>query len=185
MRFPNGHLGRPFFGSALLAIVALCGGCQTATKTLFIASGPGWHVREGQALWRPGRQYPEIAGDVVMASDDHGRSFVQFAKTPMTIVSVQTTPTRWLVQFPPEHLGFSGSRTPPGGNRPPLFRAPKDFVPENLVIRPPTRFLWVYLPDALSGQPLPASLHFSREPDGGWRLENSRTGETLEGFFSP
>jgi hypothetical protein len=28
-------------------------------------------------------------------------------------------------------------------------------------------------------------LHFESKPDGGWRLENSRTGETLEGFLSP
>jgi hypothetical protein len=28
-------------------------------------------------------------------------------------------------------------------------------------------------------------LRFERKPDGGWRLENTRSGETLEGFLAP
>ena len=185
MRFLDGHLGRPFLGSAMLAMLALCGGCQTASKSLFTASGPAWHVQQGQALWCPGQGYPEIAGDVIMATDDQGRCLVQFAKTPLTIVSVQVTGSHWLIQFPPENLGFSGARTLPTDVQPAPFRAPRDFVPENLALRPPTRFLWVYLPDALSGRPLPASLHFSRESDGGWRFENSRSGESVKGFLAP
>ena len=47
------------------------------------------------------------------------------------------------------------------------------------------RFSWLYLPAALTGNPLPSQLHFERKADGGWRLENSSTGETLEGFLSP
>ena len=38
---------------------------------------------------------------------------------------------------------------------------------------------------ALAGKPLPKPLHFESKPDGGWRLENSRTGETVEGYLSP
>jgi hypothetical protein len=49
----------------------------------------------------------------------------------------------------------------------------------------PLRFSWLYLPTALAGEPLPKQLHFERKPDGGWRLENSHTGETVEGFLSP
>jgi hypothetical protein len=49
----------------------------------------------------------------------------------------------------------------------------------------PTRFAWLYLHTALAGEPLPPPLYFERKTDGGWRLENIRTGETMEGFLSP
>ena len=156
-----GHLSRPFLWSALLAVLLLCGGCQTATRSLFTATGPGWHVQEGQALWRPGHEYPELGGDLVLASDEGGRSLIQFAKTPMTLVSAQTTRTNWLLQFPPQRMEFSG-------------RGPG-----------PTRFAWLYLHTALAGEPLPEPFRFERKPDGGWRLENTHSGETLEGFLAP
>jgi hypothetical protein len=161
MRLFEGHLPRPFLGSALLAILMLSAGCQTATKSLFTASGPGWHIQEGQALWRPGREYPELGGDLVLASHEDGRCLIQFAKTPMTLVSVQTTRTNWLIQFPPRRMGFSGRR------------------------QPPVRFAWLYLHAALAGEQLPSPLRFKRKPDGGWRLENTRSGETIEGFLAP
>ena len=161
MRMPNGHSYRPSLGSALLAILLLCAGCQTATKRLFTASGPGWRVQEGQALWRPGRDLPEISGDLVLAVHEDGRCLVQFDKTPLSLVSVQTTPTEWLIRFSARRMGFSG-------------RGPG-----------PTRFAWLYLQTALAGEPLPPPLRFECQPDGNWRLANPRTGETLEGKFFP
>jgi hypothetical protein len=160
MQLP-GHACGSSLGSALLAVLVLCTGCRTATQSLFIASGPGWHVQEGQALWRPGRELPEIGGDLVLASDDNGRSLVQFDKTPMTLVSAQITGAHWLIRFPPRRMVFSGRGLGP------------------------TRFAWLYLPAALAGEPLPGLFRFQRKPDGGWRLENIRTGETLDGFLSP
>ena len=53
-----------------LCLLGLGSGCQTATQSLFTASGPGWHVQQGQALWRPQRGLPEFGGDLVLASDD-------------------------------------------------------------------------------------------------------------------
>jgi hypothetical protein len=161
MALYEGRLFRPVLWLALLTIAMFSSGCQTATRSLFTATGPGWHVQEGQALWRPGREYPELGGDLVLASDENGRCLIQFAKTPMTLVSVQTTRTNWLIQFPPRRMGFSG-------------RGPG-----------PTRFAWLYLHTALAGEPLPPPLRFERKPDGGWRLENTRSGETLEGFLAP
>jgi hypothetical protein len=79
----------------------------------------------------------------------------------MAVLSAQTTTNRWLIKFPQRQMSFSGHGTGP------------------------TRFSWLYLPAALAGKPLPKNLHFTQKPDGGWRLENSRTGETLEGFLSP
>jgi hypothetical protein len=79
----------------------------------------------------------------------------------MAILFAQTTTNQWLIKFPQRQMSFSG-------------RGPG-----------PTRFAWLYLHAALAGEQLPPPLHFERKPDGGWRLENSRTGETLEGFLSP
>ena len=146
-------------GSVLLAGLMLLCGCQTAS--LFTTTGPDWHVQQGQALWRPQRGLPEFGGDLVLARDDAGRCLIQFDKTPMAILSAQTTTNRWLIRFPQRNYSFSG-------------HAPA-----------PTRFSWLYLPAALAGKPLPKNLHFQQKPDGGWRLENSRTGETVEGFLSP
>jgi hypothetical protein len=50
---------------------------------------------------------------------------------------------------------------------------------------PPTSFAWLYLHAALAGEPLPRQFRFHTKPDGGWQLENVRSGETLEGFLAP
>ena len=158
----EGRLFRPVLWLALLIIAMLSSGCRTTTgASLFTTSGPGWHVQEGQALWRPGRGLPELGGDLVMASHEDGRCAIEFAKTPLSLVSAQTTRTNWLIQFPAGRIGFTGRR------------------------QPPARFAWLYLPAALSGEQLPPPLRFERKPDGGWRLENTRSGETLEGYLKP
>jgi hypothetical protein len=156
-----GYLFRSLVFSALLAGLMFLCGCQTSKQILFTGAGPGWHVQQGQALWRPQRESPEFGGDLVLASDDAGRCLIQFDKTPMTILFAQTTSTNWLIRFPQRQMGFSGRGSGP------------------------VRFSWLYLPAALAGKPLPKPLQFERKVDGGWRLENSRTGETLEGFLSP
>ena len=96
-----------------------------------------------------------------MASDAQGRCTIQFTKTPLPLVLAQTTPTNWLIAFPSRRMSFGGRRAPP------------------------TRFAWLYLHAALAGDPLPSTLRFQRKPDGGWRLENTRSGETVEGFLAP
>ena len=148
--------------SALLGVAMLSAGCRTAgKKPLFTVSGPGWRVQEGQALWRPGRQFPELGGELVVASHADGCCTIEFAKSPLPLVLAQTTRTNWLVEFPPRRMSFSG-RWPP-----------------------PTRFAWLYLPAALAGDSLPSGFRFQRKPDGGWRLENTHSGETVEGFLGP
>jgi hypothetical protein len=104
---------------------------------------------------------PELGGDLVLGRDEQGRCFLQFAKTPMSLVSAQTTPDQWQIEFPPRRWSFSGHG------------------------RPPARFLWLHLRAALAGEPLPEPLRFERRAEGGWRLENPRSGEALEGFLAP
>lgn len=161
MRLFESHLPRLFLRSVTLAVLTLFCGCQTTTQNLFTVSGPGWHIQQGQALWRPKSGLPEIGGDLVLASNADGRALIQFDKTPLSMMFAQTTPTRWFIRFPQKQYSFSGHGSGP------------------------TRFAWLYLPAALAGKPLPLAFHFSRHQDGSWRLENSGTGEIVEGYLSP
>ena len=86
---------------------------------------------------------------------------VQFTKTPIPLVLAQSDSVRWLIQFPPRQLSFRGTM--------PLS----------------SRFLWLHLHAALSGQDLPHPLRFMRDSNGGWKLENSESGESLEGYLEP
>ncbi len=148
-------------GTVLVAGLLFISGCQTSTQSLFATTGSSWRIQQGQALWRPKSGLPEFGGDLVLARDDAGNCLMQFDKTPMAILSAQTTTNRWLIKFPQKNWSFSGH-----GNA-------------------PLRFSWLYLPNALAGKSLPKQLHFETKADGGWCLENSRTGETVEGFLSP
>jgi hypothetical protein len=143
------------------AFTTLFCGCATIPppQNLFTMSGPDWHVQQGQALWTPRSGAPQFGGDLLFATNN-GSAFVQFDKTPLTIVTAQTTPKRWLLRFPQNHQEWSG-------------RQPA-----------PARTIWLYLADALAGKPLPKPLQFEQKPDGNWHLENIRTGEILEGFLS-
>lgn len=96
-----------------------------------------------------------------MATQMGGRCAVQFSKTPFPLVLAQRTSNQWFIEFPPRHSSFSGRH------------------------QPPTRYAWLYLGAALAGESLPSPLHFERQADGQWRLENLSSGETLEGFLSP
>jgi hypothetical protein len=156
MRFKRGILWFTLFSTFFTFI---CGCASTPPKNLFTISGPDWHVLQGQALWTPRNGAPEFAGDIILATND-GSSYVQFAKTPLTIVTAQVTPERWLIRFPQNNQEWSGHEPAP------------------------TRTLWLHLADALAGKPLPKPLHFALKPDGNWRLENANTGEILEGFLS-
>jgi len=146
--------------STFLALLFFTG-CVTNKQSLFTATGPEWHTEQGQALWRPKNGMPEFGGDLVIARDNTGRCVIQFDKTPMAILSAQVTSNRWLIRFPQRNLGFSGHGTGP------------------------TRFAWLYLPRALDGKPLPKKFRFEQKADGGWSLENTDTGEKLEGFLAP
>jgi hypothetical protein len=147
---------------ALLAILPLCSGCRTPRDSdLFVTNGPGWRIQEGQAIWRPRQGIPELGGDIVMASHADGRCVIQFIKTPLPLVLAQTSRTNWLIEFPPRQMGFMGRGAPS------------------------KRFAWLYLRAALDGETLPAGFRFQQKPEGAWRLENARSGETVDGFLAP
>ncbi|MBI2924196.1 MAG: hypothetical protein HYY24_00645 [Verrucomicrobia bacterium] len=124
-------------------------------------SEPGWSVRQGQAVWRPRQDAPELAGELLVAAHPDGRSFVQFTKTPLPFVTAQTTATNWQIHFAPRNRTLRGHG------------------------RPPARFLWLHLARCLSGAPPPRGWSGGHRAGNAWRFENASTGEALEGYLTP
>ena len=146
----------------LLCCLSLCAAGCRLLPTLPPAnlSEPGWHIREGQAVWRMKRDAPEIAGEVLLAINADGRAFVQFTKTPFPFLIGQSTTNRWQVELPTQNRRYSG----PG--------------------KPPTRLIWLYLPRMLAGNPPPKNWSWQQLEASRWRLENAKTGELIEGYFA-
>ena len=145
------------------ALVAIgLGGCRTpAPPAPLNLAEPGWQVRQGQAVWRARPHRPALAGELLVAWNSDGRGFAQFSKTPFTLLNARLSPTQWQIVFPPERRSYRGSGLPP------------------------QQLAWLHLPRVLAGLPLPPELRMVEKGDGGWRLMNRRTGEQIEGYWSP
>ncbi len=169
----------------LVAVCFLTLACQSIAPRLPPAnlSESGWTIHLGQAVWHLPKTHAalaspkaavaapatslshvsaggrEIAGDVLLATKPDSEVFIQFSKTPFTLVTAQSTAQAWRVEFPPQNKHYSGRGAPP------------------------KRLLWLYLPRALSNKTLPAGLSW-HEDTNGWRLANSVAGESLEGYFT-
>lgn len=116
---------------------------------------------QGQAVWRPTRSRPELAGEILLATNAHGDFFVQFAKTPFSLATAQVRDGQWQIEFGSGNYSRSGRG------------------------QPPARFVWFQLPRALAGALVSANWSFERVAPHAWRLKNRRTGESLEGYFLP
>src|SRR5258708_4082996 len=79
-------------------------GCQTVGRLPAVDfRESGWTVREGQGLWRVKAGAPEIAGEVLLATNKTGRAFVQFTKNPFPVVVAQTTSNSWQIELPAQN----------------------------------------------------------------------------------
>ena len=148
--------------AGLLLLLQFCASCRsTAPFPSVDLSEPGWRIQQGQAIWKLGKNKPELAGEITFARHTDGRCLLEFTKTPFPLVRAKMSATRWEIEFPPQKLHFSG-----GG-------------------QPPARLAWLQLMLALTGKPVAPPWHFELRPDGGWRLENPRRGESVEGYLEP
>ncbi len=153
---------KPFRQIFATALLALCVSCRTGPPLPPADfSSPGWKVQQGQAVWKPSKKRPELAGDLLLATNANGNDVVQFSKTPFSLASAQVADGAWQIEF--------------GGGRY-LWRGRG---------APPARFIWFQLPRALNGVEPPRPWKFTLQAGGSWRLENTRTGEFLEGTLFP
>jgi len=144
---------------AALAALAISGCRSLPLQPPIDLSGPGWNLREGQAVWRPRAGADGIAGDLLVAMHPDGRSVVQFTKTPLPFIVAQRTTNAWQLQFVPRNKTYSGRG------------------------EPPARLLWLHLPDGLARCHDPSKFDRVAEPDGNFSFWNLASGESLEGFL--
>ncbi|HEY3760592.1 MAG TPA: hypothetical protein VGN23_02490 [Verrucomicrobiae bacterium] len=133
-------------------------GCSTAPLPPTNLSTPGWTVQQGQAVWKPIAGRPDIAGDLLMATNTDGDCFIQFTKTPLTLATARISDGRWQLEFGNDQYSWRGKNPPP------------------------TRFVWFQLPRALAGTNIARNWQFQSTTNG-WQFANHHTGETLEGEF--
>lgn len=151
---------KPLFWSFGFFLLSSFCGCMTGPPMRPMdLSEPGWTVRQGEAVWQPGRKSPELAGELLLATRPDGSAFVQFTKTPFPFAVAQTTSNRWQIEFPPQNKRFAG----PG--------------------KPPARIVWFQLANAVTGKPLAKGWTWHNS-DANWQLKNSSSGESLEGYFN-
>ncbi len=127
----------------------------------FDLSEAGWHLREGLAIWRSKGNAPPIAGELLLATNPDGRTWVQLSKTPLPVLTARTTATIWQIEFAFQKRSFGGSG------------------------QPPPRLLWLHLARALNGAVPPRPLRFDQFKEGGACLENTASGETVTVYLAP
>ena len=150
------------FTLSLLSLLLLICGCRT--RDLFPAAdfqSPGWTSRQGQAVWKPTRTRPALAGELLLATHTNGDSLIQFDKLPFPLVSARVSGDRWQIRFGSDTSAWHGRG------------------------KPSQRFVWLQLPHALASEPIDDDWQFIRHDDGSWQLDNNHTGESLEGCLSP
>ena len=148
--------------SICFCLLVVCAGCRTATPLPSADfSAPGWQVQQGQAVWKPTSGRPELAGDLLLATNASGDMFLQFSKMPFPLATAQISSGQWSMDFGADKYTWHGRG------------------------EPPKRFAWFQLPSALLGTRPDGNWRFTLEPDHGWRLANAQTGESLEGELSP
>lgn len=121
---------------------------------------PGWALQHGQCVWQPNRSAPEIAGELVLATNPNGSTVLEFTKTPLPFVTVQTSNEVWQIEFVPQQRRFSGRGVPT------------------------ERLMWVHLARALYGATPPMTLEFQMNNSQEWEIENRSTGERISGYLN-
>ncbi|MGO8700279.1 MAG: hypothetical protein ACLQVY_21520 [Limisphaerales bacterium] len=156
-RLPHNFSRSATFASAFIALVLLGGvSCRTAAPLAPAdLSAPGWQLRQGQAVWKPSQDRPELAGDLLLAVNTNGDYLVQFTKTPFTLASAEVRGSRWQIAFGPRAWSGRGA--------------------------PPARFVWFQLAPLIEGKRVADPWQATRHADHSWRLQNSGAGEFLEG----
>ena len=146
-------------GALLVFLLGLTACRSLAPLPQVNLSEPGWKISQGQAAWRSEKSAPEIAGEILLAEKADGQTFVQFTKIPFPFALAQNTTNAWQLEFPVVNKSYRARG------------------------KPPARVIWFQLPRAVAGSPLAKNWSW-HDSETNWRLKNSATGESLEGYFA-
>lgn len=148
--------------AVLLAAALFAAGCRTVPPLAPVDTAlPGWTLQHGQAVWQPNRFAPEIAGELLLATNPDGATMLEFTKTPLPFVTVQTSNEVWQIEFVPQQRRFSGRGVPTA------------------------RLMWVHLARALNGVKPSNDFDFQINSQREWQMENRSTGERVSGYLNP
>ena len=143
---------------ATVVLMTLVGCSSLPPQPAMNLSGPGWVVREGQAVWKSKPDAVGISGRLLVAMHWNGGNVVQFNTTNGPVVSAQSTTNAWQVQFAGQNKLSSGRG------------------------KAPERSMWLQLPGGLLGNSAEETdWIMTRERGVPWRFKNDLTGESLEG----
>jgi hypothetical protein len=120
-------------------------------------SAPGWKVWNGQAVWKPRKNIPELTGDVMVAVNGK-RAIVQFTKT-ITFATARLDGRHWEIDFPAGNRVYAGHY--------PL----------------PSHFAWFELPGLVEGVP-PRRSWVEKGNLDEWEINSRHGSETLHGYLS-
>jgi hypothetical protein len=135
-------------------VLLLAGNCATHGPPTPNVDSPDWRLHLAQAVWRPGTEVAEIAGDLLAATGPHRGAWIEFSKMPVVLVTITAAQQGWRIAPPPPARPRSGRG------------------------KPPSRSAWLVLTQLLQGYPTPAGWSFTPFPEQ-WRIESSRTDERL------
>ena len=131
-------------------------GCKTVSFPPVSLDAAGWTTITGQAIWKPNFAAPELAGEVLIATNSNGQTFIQFTKTPFPFVVAQRNTTGWQLEIPAQNKKYAA----PG--------------------RPPARLIWLHIPTALSSGAVPDGWKLNRSAFNHWTFAQRNSGETVE-----
>ena len=136
-------------------------GCRTPVPLPRVdLAEPGWRVQESQVVWIPQRRAPSLVGELLLATHSDGRTFSQFSKQGLPVVSTRTALGAWRFEAPMFHHVHQGLGDPP--RRVPWFQIRS--IPPDASVQEPWR---------LEVQPLNRT----------WKLYQPGTGESVEGVW--
>lgn len=124
-------------------------------------SDPGWRVWAGQALWKPGSDRPQLAGDILVAQRKDGETFVSFSKAALPLFTARSTGSGWWIEFVERGRSYSGRG------------------------KPPDRFVWFRMPDVLQGDAELDGWEIQDVASDEKILTNPRTGERVQMIIDP
>ena len=112
-------------------------------------------------VWTPRKEAPPLVGELMVAIHLDGRTFTQFSKQGLPMISVQTAGNLWRLDAPMFHRVHEGRGAP--------------------TLRVPWFQFRTLPPSAPVAEPWRLESH---PADGVWRLFQPRTGEAVEGGTS-